>query len=281
MPEANMHQYGGLFEVVTGFISKALGFGINDAGYHNVRHMAIAFMGWVAIFCAALFARLIAGWRAGIITLILLLVSPRFIGDSLMNPKDIPFAAGYMLAIYNMAVVFRDIERPRWSNLIGMAGGLAIAFGLRAGGLLPFAMMFLFAGIDFLQKHGFGGLGNGKVVKRYAFVTIGAAVAAYAVAVLFWPYAMQAPIKNPLAALARFEEFEVKIRVLFEGNNNWSDASPWYYSLKWMLYTVPLAVIAGFVGSIALVRTYFKKYQPLWVFMVLFFGCFSGFLHHL
>ena len=101
IPDGNMHLYGGFFEVATGFANKAFGFEPTDLAYHNLRHASSAVLGWAAILCAALLAALIAGWRAGIITLILMFLSPRFVGDSLMNPKDIPFAAGYMMAIYN------------------------------------------------------------------------------------------------------------------------------------------------------------------------------------
>mgnify|MGYP000514679752 CR=1 FL=1 len=121
IPDGNMHLYGGFFETLTGFASKVMGYETATLAYHNVRHASSAVLGWVAILCAALFAQLIAGWRAGLFTLIIMLLSPRFVGDSLMNPKDIPFAAGYMMAIYNMAAVLERLPNPRRWNLVGQA----------------------------------------------------------------------------------------------------------------------------------------------------------------
>jgi hypothetical protein len=115
-----MHLYGGFFETVTGFANKALGYQPTNLGYHNVRHASSAILGWVAMLCAALFASLVAGQRAGIITLIIMLVSPRFVGDSLMNPKDIPFAAGYIMAIYNMVAVLNRMPNPSRWNLVDL-----------------------------------------------------------------------------------------------------------------------------------------------------------------
>jgi len=278
IPDGNMHLYGGFFEVVTGFANKMLGFEPTNLAYHNVRHASSAMLGWVAILCAALFAQLIAGWRAGLMTLIIMLLSPRFVGDSLMNPKDIPFAAGYMMAIYNMAAVLERMPNPRRWNLVGLAAGLGIALAIRAGGLLPFAMLGLFAALHFwLKNGGFAAFSNGNVLKKYALAIIGTGVAGYVLALLFWPYALQAPLKNPLVALSKFADLEVKIRVLYEGVNVMSDKTPWHYPLKWILYTIPLAAIAGFVGSLVLLPRLFKKYNPLWVSLALFAAVFPVF----
>lgn len=275
VPEGNMHLYGGFFEIVTGFANKTLGYEVTDLAYHNLRHASSAVLGWVAVLCTALLVRLIAGWQAGIIALVIMLLSPRFVGDSLMNPKDIPFAAGYMMALYNMVAVLNRMPKPARWNLVGLAAGLAIALAVRAGGLLPFAYLGMFAGLHFLLKNGgLAALSNTKLLGRYAFVVLGAGAAGYLVAVFFWPYALQSPLHNPFIALSKFAELEVKIRVLYEGENIMSDKTPWHYPLKWMLYTIPLATIAGLVGYVLFLPRLLKKYNPLWVLMVLFAGIF-------
>lgn len=276
--DGNMHLYGGLFEVITGFANKAAGFTPENLAYHNVRHVFSAIFGWFAILFAALLARYIAGWRAGIITLIIMVLSPRFVGDSLMNPKDIPFACGYMMALYFMAKVLDSLPNPRRWDMVGLAGGLAIALAIRAGGLLPFAYLLMFAGLHFLLKNGgLRALGNTSQMGKYLMYAIGIGAAGYLLAVLFWPYALQSPLKNPLKALSQFSALEVRIRVLYDGMNMKSDATPWHYPIKWMLYTIPLAVLAGLVGYLSFLPRLLKRYQPLWVLMVLFAGIFPVF----
>lgn len=273
--DGNMHLYGGFFEITTGMINRTLGFTPNDWSYHHVRHLSTAVMGWLAILFAALLGRYIAGWRAGLLTLVLLFLSPRFLGESLMNPKDIPFAFGYTMTLYFMAKVLDRLPRPgRW-DLVGLAGGLAIALAMRAGGLLPYAYLLMFAGLHFLLKNGgLVALGNGKLMARYVLVGLGVALTGYLVAVLLWPYALQNPLKNPLEALSKFEDFEIRIRVLFEGINVRSDMTPWYYAPKWILISIPLAVVVGFIGSLLLSVRMMRRYHPLWVFMVFFAGIF-------
>ena len=274
IPQGNMHLYGGFFEVVTGFANKAFGFQPNELAYHQLRHVGIAICGWVTMLCAAMLARLIAGWGAGIVTLIIMLLSPRFVGDSLMNPKDIPFAMGYMLAIYNMAAVLSRMPDPRRWNVIGLIAGLGISLAMRAGGLLNFAYLFLFSGLFLVFKQGFSSIFNGKTFGRYALVVGGTAIGGYVLALLFWPFAMQKPLSNPLYALQKFSDFEIAIRVLFDGSNVKSDQTPWMYPIKWIAYTIPLAALLGFLGSLALLPRLLKKYQPLWVALVLFAAIF-------
>lgn len=267
IPDGNMHLYGGFFEIVTGFTNKAFGLEQNQLAYHQVRHAWSAFFGWVAMLCAALLARYLAGWQAGLVTFVLLLLSPRFVGDSLMNPKDIPFAAGYMMALYNMVRVLDALPSIRRWSVAGLVGGLTIALATRAGGLLPFAYLLLFAGLHFVLK-------GGQNVLRYMGVTLGTAAAGYLLAVLFWPFALQSPLSNPLYALSKFADLEVKIRVLYEGLNVMSDKTPWHYPVKWIVYTIPLAVLVGLVGSIFLVGRLWVRFNPLWLGLVWFAAIF-------
>ncbi len=274
VPEGFMHLYGGFFEIVTGFTNKALGVTDADLTYHHVRHATSAVLGWIAILCAALLAQLIAGWRAGVIALTILLLSPRFVGHSLMNPKDIPFAAGYMMSIYNMAAVLTRMPNPRRWNIAGLVVGLAIALAMRAGGLLNFVYLFFFSGLFFVLKNGWGNLFRSQAVGRYALVILGAAVAGYVGALLFWPFGLQKPLSNPLFALEKFSAYEIAIRVLYQGENIKSDHTPWHYPLVWIANTIPLAALGGFLGSLALLPRLLRRYQPLWIGVVLFAAIF-------
>jgi hypothetical protein len=276
--KGKMHYYGGFFDIATGFTNKALGLEVADAGYHQVRHFFNAIFGFLAMLFTALLAREIAGWRAAILTLIFMFLSPRFLGDSLMNPKDIPFATGYAIALYYMALFLKKMPAPNWKMALGIVLGIALAIATRAGGMLLIAFLFLFAGVDFLLKNGFGGLfSEGKKIGQYALWTIGIAAASYFLALLFWPYALQAPFKHPFEALGEFSKLGVKIRVLFAGENVMSDQTSWDYPLQWIWRTIPLFTLLGFVGSLVLSKKIFGRYQPLPVFIALFAAVFPVF----
>ncbi|MBI5913822.1 MAG: tetratricopeptide repeat protein [Bacteroidetes bacterium] len=276
--KGKMHYYGGFFDIVTGFTNKALGYEITDAGYHSVRHFFNAIFGFLAMLFTALLAKEIAGWRAGILTLVFMFFSPRFLGDSLMNPKDIPFAAGYAVALYYMALFFKKMPAPSWKTALGIVLGIALAIATRAGGLLLMAYLLLFTSQNFLMTNGPGGrAADGKTIGKYVIWTIGIAVASYALALVFWPFAMQSPIANPLEALGEFSKLGVKIRVLFGGDNVMSDQTPWDYPVQWIWRTVPLFTLIGFLGSFVFLRKIFTRYQPLPVFIALFAAVFPVF----
>ncbi len=274
VPDGNMHLYGGFFEILTGVTNKALGFEESDAGYHHVRHVFSAAFGWIAVVCAALLARLIAGWWAGLLTLLLLLLSPRFVGDALVNPKDIPFAAGYMLTLYHMAALLQRMPRLSRVHWAGLVAGLAISLGVRAGGLLNFAYLFLFTALFIGLKHGRQALFDISLLRRYGFAVGSAAIVGYFLALLFWPFALQAPLSNPWLALTKFSDLEIAIRVLYDGTNVKSNLTPWHYPVKWIALTIPLAVLAGFIGCWVLLPRLLRRYQPLWIGLVLFAAVF-------
>ncbi|MEM1218426.1 MAG: tetratricopeptide repeat protein [Bacteroidota bacterium] len=271
IPKGNMHYYGGFFDTVAGFLNKLFGFEQTDLGYHHVRHVLIALFGLLAMLFTGLLTREIAGWRAAVLALVIIYLSPRFFGHSLMNPKDIPFAAGNVIALYYMTRWLRKLPEYHWRDLLGLAVGIGIAISTRAGGLLLFAYVGLFAGIDFLLKYGFQGLASQpKALGRYAATGIVAALAGYILAILFWPFALQSPIANPLEALTEFSKLGVKIRVLFEGVNIMSDTTPWYYPLSWIVRTIPLPALIGFVGATALSFWLVRKYWAVPVLLCFF-----------
>ena len=69
----------------------------------------------------------------------------------------------------------------------------------------------------------------------------------YFAGLLIWPYAWQAPIDNVKESYGAMSQFAIAIRQVFEGEMLWSDKLPWYYTPKFILMTIPIAVIIGFL----------------------------------
>ena len=269
--KGNMHYYGGLFDTVTGFLNGIFGFDQTDAGYRYLRHFFIALFGWFTIFFTAQLSRQIGGVRAAALTALILFLSPRFLGHSMMNPKDIPFAMGNIMAIYFLYRSYVEWPKINWKTVAGIAGGIGIAIATRAGGILLFAYMGLFT-LVFLfllnrsgEKFKLAEWAKGPVLKLAV-----AALAGYILAVLFWPFALQSPIANPLEALTEFSKLGIRIRVLFEGANVMSDTTPVFYALKWVLITIPPVVIVGLLLSVVFMRSFLKNYKLLASFMLAF-----------
>lgn len=275
IPNGNMHLYGGFFDIVTGFVNRALGYTEADIMYHTIRHLCIAWLGWLAILCSALIAREMAGWRAAMLTALVLVLSPRFLGESFMNPKDIPFAAGNMLALYGMLLMLKKMPVPGWKAVALSASGIALAVSTRAGGLLLYAYLGLFGLWRFLQQiREKNSPGAGALFVKYALYIGVAMIAGYLVAILFWPYALHAPLSNPLKALSEFSQLGTKIRVLFKGENVMSDQTDWDYPLQWIFRTIPLFTLLGLAACLVLLPAISKRFRALPVGLTCFAALF-------
>ncbi|MEM0991488.1 MAG: hypothetical protein AAGI49_00560, partial [Bacteroidota bacterium] len=269
-PRGPIKIYGGLFEITTALSNSALGNEVQDRSYHNVRHFWNAIFGFLAMLFTGLMAKKIGGWRAGVIALVFIFLSPRFLGHSLMNPKDIPFAAGYIMAIYFMLPFIQQLPKPNWKVILGLVGGIAIAFGVRAGGVLLIAYLGLFAGLAFLLKYGLAGLGNIKVLLPSVGYALLAVFGGLLVGMLFWPYGLLDPIAHTKEAIGGFSKFAYGIRMLFDSKMIMGTEAPPEYLPTWMLNTIPLFSLLGVLLFAAFAKSIFERYTPFFLFIAIF-----------
>jgi hypothetical protein len=213
---------------------------------YGFRHIMSAFAGWLTIFVTALFAVWLAGFRSGILVIILFAVSPAFIGHSQNNLKDIPFALGYISGIYFTLKFVSSGKSVSALDTILLALSIAFGISIRAGGLLLicylFSFLLLYWCIQYIKR-------NGPDFQeiRIKLLLLGAIiVVSWLWGILLWPYALQAPVRNVFESYRVMAHFPDTFRQIFQGKEEWSDFMPWYYLLKSMLITIPLIVTAGF-----------------------------------
>ncbi|MEM8523733.1 MAG: phospholipid carrier-dependent glycosyltransferase [Bacteroidota bacterium] len=270
-PRGPIKIYGGLFEITAAVANNAAGNEVNDHAYHDLRHVLNAIFGFLAMFFTGLMAKRIAGWRAGVLALVFIFLSPRFLGHSLMNPKDIPFAAGYIMAIYFMLPFIKQLPKPNWKVLLGLIGGIAIAFGVRAGGVLLIAYLGLFAGLAFLLKYGIKGIANHTdAFLKTAGFGLGAILGGFWLGMAFWPYGILAPIEHTKEAIGGFSQFAYGIRMLFNSEMIMGTDAPMHYLPTWMVNTVPLFVLLGILLFAGFAKTIFRKHTPFFLFIAIF-----------
>lgn len=255
--------YGGFFEVISAVCARIFGYEDDtQLGFHNLRHFLISIFGALIILFTGLTAKEIFNWRAALIAALLLFITPRFFGHALMNPKDIPFAFGYMMSLFFMVRFLKEFPAPEWKTTLWLLAGIAISINIRIGGILLMLYLLLFVALfavyhgavkkdmRFNSKHGIGNI----AVKIACILVLG-----YFLGLLFWPFGLIDPIENPLAALSRFSKYPAKINQLFEGEQIRSHKLPWHYLPKYLLISNPLIVISG-VGLFALLLFWMKNY---------------------
>lgn len=266
----HLEYYGQSFDNITYFINKV--FHIDNV--YEARHVLNALCGALIILVVGLFLVKTLGYRAGIIGMLMLFISPRFIGHSFNNPKDIPFALGYIFSIYQMVLLIRELPKTSVKRLILICLGIAVANSVRIGGLILIPYLFLFCGCWYFfsnpEKNTWKSWDFWKKGLILVAKLLAVCVGGYFLSLLLWPFALKDPIHHPIEALQMMENFATNLRQIFEGGNIFSSEAPWYYLPKYMLISIPAVVLISFFASIVLCPKLSKRVSPLILFIVYF-----------
>ncbi|MCB9245096.1 MAG: tetratricopeptide repeat protein [Flavobacteriales bacterium] len=250
--------YGVAFDATAALLNK-----ISPLEEYNTRHLLNSWTGWLSMLLAGLIAARIAGWRAALIALWALFLSPRFLGHSMNNPKDIPFALSFMLATWGFVRLMDEMPKPTKSTYALIIGGIGLSIGSRIGGLMLYGYLGLFLGLHFVLVFRKGG----KLL-NYLKVGLLSALGSYALGMLLWPYGLLDPINHPLQVLERVSNLPISIRQLFEGKHIASDALPLHYLPKYLLISNPLVILAGVLLFAALAWAAYKRYDGRKLFII-------------
>jgi hypothetical protein len=256
------HLYGGLFDILCVYAERHV-----NGDRYVLRHRLNATFGWIGILATTLVARRLFGASAGLLALLLLTLSPRYFGDAMNNPKDLPFAALTMVAVYQLTRL-----RPQWPYLTWTdAGllGLAIALPLN---VRPGALLYL--GYFALTLAAFLLANRERQPYRWAETALKAALVAVLVLLLgtvCWPWAQQAPFTRPFEAMLSVAHFDWPGHVLYRGVDVAANDLPWHYVPVWFGLTTPPVVLAGLLLSFLHVRLPESRWRALGLWgMVLF-----------
>ncbi len=222
---------------------------------YQMRHFFNALSGWFLFFITGLFVARTAGYRAASLTILLLFLSPRLLGHSYNNNKDIPVSAAFAMSTYFMMAFFRDFPRRKLRNAAWIAVAIASGISLRIGTIVLIPYFFLFAGLYFLTTTPFRQiLAPASLRKAGTLLGVGFAIlpCSYFLGILPWPFGLEGPVSNSLEVLKAMSSLGVSIIQVFEGEQIWSNQIPWYYSIKYMAITIPAVVFAGIVLFVAL-----------------------------
>ncbi|MBK9255179.1 MAG: hypothetical protein IPM42_06785 [Saprospiraceae bacterium] len=232
--------YGSSFDTFCQFVVQT--FQIKDQ--YQFRHLMNGLIGGLIILFIGLFGRLIKNDTVGIVAMILALCSPRLLGHSFNNPKDIPFALGYLMSIYFMSKWFLDFERNDKKTIILLIMSIAYTSSIRIGGIMLYGYLGLFIFLHILTGKG---IRNLFFYKKQILTSLFVVVVSYFLGLLLWPFGLVSPLKNPFEALAGFEKVGLGISQLFGGNYMDSSTLPQSYLTTYILITTPVIILLGFL----------------------------------
>lgn len=234
--------YGLFFDSFAALINKFSPFSI-----YQTRHILNALVGFAGIFFTGLLAREAGSWRTGLLGLLFLALSPYFFGHAMNNPKDIPFASGFIMSIYFIIRFLKQLPKPKTSTIFLLILSIAFVNSIRIGGLMLIGFLGLFTGLAWIKQSSKLGLGKALLlIPGYAKNIVAITLSSFFLALLVWPYGLQNPIQNPFEALQFFTNFSgVTIYEIFEGKRIYMNEVPWYYIPKFLLIGNPLFAVFG------------------------------------
>jgi Dolichyl-phosphate-mannose-protein mannosyltransferase len=230
----NLYLYGGLFDVLAIMLGHLI-----PIDPFDLRHIMCALIGIGGICAAAATARLIAGPRAALISVIALGACGAWYGTMFNHTKDIPFAAAMTGATFFLIRIARRLPSPGPSDVIAFGLLAGSALGIRVLGLL----LLVYAGAAILvympRKEG-----RRDFVLASMLHLLPAFALAYAIMILAWPWAALAPL-NPARGLVAFSEFHYSVHTAVAGKIFVMAEVPRLYVPIYILIRMPLIALFG------------------------------------
>jgi 4-amino-4-deoxy-L-arabinose transferase-like glycosyltransferase len=148
----NIRDKGPLFVLLSALVHRL--FGLEPLALWN---MLIAAFAILTLSPLAGMGRLFGNQRVAFLSVLALLLMPRFVGHAFTNPKDIPFAC---MVCWSMFTIARFYWRERFyvRDMLGCAVAIGLALSMRAGGIFFIFLYVPYRGIlAFTEGRGKGG----------------------------------------------------------------------------------------------------------------------------
>jgi hypothetical protein len=244
--------YGGGFDLL-GAIARRF----SPLPEHQTMHLLGGLVGVLGLVGAWRLATRLGGPAAGFVAVLLLATTPVYYGHMFANPKDLPFAVGYVWALDALIEVVLRMPRVPRGAWIRFAVFTGLAMGVRIAGIL--VLVYLGAvvlGMAWLRMRATGGdLQAGlRTARRLGRPALLAMAGAWLVMVSTWPWALLDPIRRPWIALGRMSRFTLHDRkMLFAGETMRTTEPRWDYLAHYFMLTIPLVTLALVLVAVVLV----------------------------
>ena len=217
--------YGGGFDVL-GAIARRL----SPLGTHETLHLLGGLVGVLGLLGAYKLGRLLAGPAGGFWSAVLLTLTPVYYGHSFNNPKDAPFAVGYVWAVYYIAALVRRLPSVRTGLWVKLSLALGAAMCVRVAGIITVGYLLLAVGAYSVYR-GWAArrVGDGwRCLTAFGGRALLTAAGGWVIMIACWPWALQEPIRRPLSALRIVSNY-----YLFVAHRRFGDGKIWSYDVPW------------------------------------------------
>ena len=257
---SNLYVYGGAYDLFTAILEKLINHfvPIREIEFH---HLINGLIGVIGILGAWATARLLAGYKAAFWAAIFLSIIPVYYGHMFFNPKDIPFAVGYIWSLYFLFRVLKNRQKMTWIGILLLGVSIGITSAIRVGGLI----LIGYFGLGLIWNYWITRPAQSPVnfrdllikVLLPAVITL---IISWGVMLAFWPWSQQNPIANPFHALFRLSEIEGPSVVLYRGIFFPTNKLPLDYIFGYFAVTLPELLIAMLlIGLVIFIQSLLRQ----------------------
>jgi hypothetical protein len=239
----NQRFYGSAFNLTSHLAAR-----VSPLGSYETGHLLIALTGCVALLFTYRLGRLVGGERAGFFALLVLALTPPFVGHAFMNPKDIPLAALFVAGAYYVARAMSELPRPSRATLVGLGVATGLAAGVRVIGIFLVGYWGIALAV-------WTALALVRGSPRPGWLTLAGywwkpALAAWTIMVLCWPFAQLDPVRNPVRAFLDNAAFQFQGAMRFAGASISPQGLPPTYLPTWFAISLPEVYLIGLAGGV-------------------------------
>ncbi|MEM7136334.1 MAG: hypothetical protein AAF500_07145 [Myxococcota bacterium] len=252
--------YGGGFD---GLGALARRYSVLDP--YDTLHLLGGLIGLLGLIGVWRLGRFLGGPWGGWWSLAFIVGTPVYWGHMFFNPKDGPFAAGYIWGLYyviRVAAAMPAVSRGLWVKL-GL--GLGAALCVRIAGLL----VVCYLGLAVVAYGAFRGWVAGRWLEASrAWWSMGwrsaiSVCIGWAGMLVFWPWAQLRPISGPFHSLSNMTHFNLHNRS-FPFGGKWirTYEAPWDYLPRLFAFKLPeVVVVALCAGGLLGAYLAFKRFR--------------------
>ena len=245
--EKNLQAYYGVAFDLPAVLIEFFFLGITDdtEKIYQLRHFLtflVYFLGVLALKNNV--TRIFSSELLGLLSLIFIILSPRFFAEAFYNSKDIVLMSIFSLG---MLTLTKFINKPSIKNILLLSLITALAVNIRILGIFffPLVTLSLFYKI--------------RKVREFIFLLLLYFLVALFLIILFFPYLWKNPIINFIEALKVMSNFPVAqdATTLFFGQYISLKNLPWNYLPSWIVITTPpLVIILFFFGIVSVLLNF-------------------------
>lgn len=239
--------YGGAFDAV-GAIARAY----SNLDPYDTLHLLGGMIGLLGLVGVWTLGRYLGGAWGGLWSLAFIVFTPVYWGHMFSNPKDAPFAVGYIWGLYGVIRVTATMPAVSPGLWLKLALALAAALSVRIAGLLVVCYLVLAV----VAYGAFRGMLTRRPLEAgRAWWAMGwragtAIVVGWAGMLLFWPWAQVHPLSGPFRSLRSMTHFNLHNRTYpFGGEWIRTFDAPWDYLPRLFAFKLPELVVVALCAS--------------------------------